>query len=69
MASGGGVRGGVVHGETDAEAGYPLAGRTEPRDYMATVLHLMGIDPESTLHDPQGRPFPASRGKVISEIV
>lgn len=67
--AGGGIKGGVVHGETDEEAGYPLAGRTEPRDYMATVLHLMGIDPESTLYDPQGRPFPASRGHVISEIV
>ncbi len=67
--AGGGVRGGVVHGETDAEAGYALSGRTEACDYAATVLHCMGIPPETILHEPTGRPFPVSRGRVISEIL
>lgn len=67
--AGGGIRGGVVHGATDNQAGEPISGRTTPADYIATVLHCMGISPESTLQDPQGRPFPLSRGRVIEEVL
>eukprot|EP00913_Durusdinium_trenchii_P035357 g33087.t1 len=36
--AGGGIRGGVVHGATDAQAGEVISGRVEPRDYAATVI-------------------------------
>jgi hypothetical protein len=42
--AGGGVRGGVVHGETD-EWGYKVVrDRVEIHDLHATMLHLLGID-------------------------
>lgn len=67
--AGGGVRGGVVHGQSDAHAAFPLAGRVEPRDLLATMFHCLGYAPDSELHDMQGRPLPVSRGRVIAEIL
>lgn len=67
--AGGGIRGGVVHGATDNQAAEPVSGRVTPADYIATVLHCMGISPESTLQDPQGRPFPLSRGRIIRDVL
>jgi hypothetical protein len=38
-------------------------------DLHATILHCLGIDPHAELHDLQGRPFPATRGEVVREIL
>lgn len=67
--AGGGVCGGVVHGQSDAHAAYPVAGRVEPRDLLATMFHCLGYAPDTELHDLQGRPLPVSRGRVITEIL
>ena len=67
--AGGGIRGGVVRGATDAQAGEVVEGRTLPRDYVATVLHCLGISPETIIHDSQSRPIPLSRGKVLHDIL
>jgi uncharacterized protein (DUF1501 family) len=67
--AGGGIRGGVVHGMSDKNAAYPIDGRVEPRDLIATVLHCLGFAPDAELRDAEGRPFPASRGSVIQSIV
>jgi hypothetical protein len=67
--AGGGVRGGVVHGKSDGHAAYPVAGRVEPRDLLATMFHCLGHSPDTELHDTEGRPLPISRGRVISEIL
>lgn len=43
--AGGGVKPGLVHGATD-EFGYNIVdGKVTVRDFQATVLHLMGLDP------------------------
>ena len=43
--AGGGVKPGIVHGETD-ELGYRIVdGKVSIRDLQATILHLMGMDP------------------------
>lgn len=67
--AGGGVRGGTVYGASDRQAAYPIDGRVEPRDLIATVLHLLGFAPDVELQDTENRPFPASRGSVIRAIV
>jgi hypothetical protein len=67
--SGGGVRGGVVHGKSDAHAAFPVSGAVEPRDLMATIFHCLGYSPNSELIDTEGRPVPISRGRVITEIL
>jgi uncharacterized protein (DUF1501 family) len=67
--AGGGVRGGVVHGKSDAQAAFPVSGAVEPRDLLATIFHCLGHSPDTELVDTQGRPIPLSRGRVISEIL
>lgn len=67
--AGGGVRGGIVHGKSDDHAAYPVSGRVEPRDLLATLFHSLGHSPDTELHDTEGRPHPLSRGRVITEIL
>jgi hypothetical protein len=67
--AGGGVRGGIVHGKSDSQAAFPMAGRVEPRDLLATIFHCLGHSPDTELHDTEGRPHPISRGRVITEIL
>ena len=44
-------------------------GKVEGRDLIATVLHALGLPPDAELRDTEGRPFPASRGKVLHQIL
>ena len=66
--AGGGVRGGVVHGSSDRHAAFPVEGRVEPHDVMATIYHCLGHRPETEIHDALGSPQPISRGNVIHSI-
>jgi uncharacterized protein (DUF1501 family) len=67
--AGGGIRGGIVHGQSDRNGGYPVEGRVEPQDLCATIFHCLGIHPEAELHDRFGRPFVASQGNVIEQVL
>ena len=67
--AGGGIKGGVVHGASDKLGGHPKDGKVEPQDMWATVLERMGINPGTEFRDPQNRPFPISRGKVIEAVI
>ncbi len=67
--AGGGVRGGVVHGESDLNAAEPVEGRVEPKDITATILHCLGINPATLVQNEEGRPLPLSQGRAISEIL
>jgi len=52
--AGGGIRPGIVYGETD-ELGYRVAkDRVTIRDLQATILHLMGLDPHRFTYRYQG---------------
>lgn len=67
--AGGGVRGGQVHGSSDASAAYPRDGRVRPEDLCATIFHCLGHAPETEYLDPLNRPHPISRGQVIHDIL
>lgn len=67
--AGGGVRGGVVHGQSDRQGGFPLEGRVEPQDLTATIYHCLGFSPETLIHDRVGRPLPISNGQPIAAIL
>ncbi|MEZ6138316.1 MAG: DUF1501 domain-containing protein [Pirellulaceae bacterium] len=67
--AGGGIRGGVVHGQSDRQGGFPLTGRVEPQDLTATVFHCLGFHPETLIRDREGRPFPISSGHPIAEVL
>ncbi|MFN0055010.1 MAG: DUF1501 domain-containing protein [Planctomycetales bacterium] len=67
--TGGGIREGVVHGESDRDGAQPHSGKVTPADVAATIFHTLGYDPRTELHDPVGRPFPLSQGEVIRQIL
>lgn len=62
MLTGGGVRPGTVYGATDQHAAYPVSHLVRPADLVATVYHLLGIDPHMTVNDRVGRPIPIAHG-------
>lgn len=67
--AGGGIRGGIVHGSTDRQAGEPLTEPVRPADYLATVFHCLGYDPDTLVYDLENRPVPISRGRVIEQVL
>ncbi len=70
VMAGGGVKRGCVLGKSDKIASDPLERRVSPKDILATIYHLLGIDPATTLTDQQGRPMAlAPEAEVIAEIL
>jgi uncharacterized protein (DUF1501 family) len=78
VVAGGGIRGGVVIGETDPEGGelkHPEEYEIETgkgiqvANIHATVLHALGIPHEKELMTPVGRPMALSKGLVIPELI
>lgn len=67
--AGGGINGGVVHGTTDRNAAEPLGDIVRPSDYLATVFHCLGFEPETVVYDVENRPIPISRGQAIRSIL
>jgi hypothetical protein len=70
---GGGIRGGITHGESD-QWGYKPADRsniTEVYDIHATVLHLLGIDHTRLTfrHNGVDRRLTDVHGEVIRPIL
>ena len=62
LLAGGGIKQGHVHGITDKDAGYPTSDPVHPSELVATVYHLLGIDPHMEIHDRVGRPYTIARG-------
>ncbi len=69
LLAGGGVKPGVVLGQSDRHGAYPLRGRVcTPADLSATVYHCLGIDHKREMTDQTGRPLPLTRGEPIREV-
>ena len=62
LLTGGGVRSGMVYGATDKHAAYPTRDPVSPGDVVATIYHLLGIDPHMTVPDLSGRPIAIAHG-------
>ena len=56
--AGGGVQGGRVVGASDPIGAVPADRPVEPADVAATIFHSLGLDLETKLPGPAGRPFP-----------
>lgn len=67
--AGGGIRGGVVHGASDALGAYPRSGLIHPEDITATMFHCLGYSPDTEFFDNQNRPYVLSRGQAIQPIL
>ncbi|MFC4870916.1 DUF1501 domain-containing protein [Negadavirga shengliensis] len=69
--AGGGVKPGIVYGETD-EFGYNITQKpVHVHDFQATVLHQLGLDHERLIYKHLGRKFRLTdvAGKVVHDIL
>ncbi|MBI2946542.1 MAG: DUF1501 domain-containing protein, partial [Verrucomicrobia bacterium] len=70
MLAGGGLRTGQVVGATNDKGERPIERPLTPADVLATVYHILGIDPRQTFLDNSGRPIPIlDSGAPIREII
>jgi hypothetical protein len=70
VLAGAGIRGGTIHGSSDAHAAYVKDAPVRIRDVCATIYHCLGIDPEMPVYDRGGRPHPvANGGTPIADIL
>jgi hypothetical protein len=69
--AGGGVKGGLAHGETDEFGYHAVEGKVHLHDLHATLLHLLGLDHERLTFRHDGRDFRLTDvyGRVVREIL
>lgn len=69
--AGGGIKPGVVHGETDDFSYNVVKDPVHIHDLNATILHTMGVNHEKLTYRFQGRDFRLTdvEGKVVKEIL
>ncbi|MGE3780606.1 MAG: DUF1501 domain-containing protein [Pirellulaceae bacterium] len=69
MLAGGGVKGGLVYGSSDATASEPEDDPVGPGDLATTMYYLMGIIADKEIMAPGDRPIEiVDGGKVIKEL-
>ncbi|MBM3982306.1 MAG: DUF1501 domain-containing protein [Planctomycetes bacterium] len=67
---GGGLKTGQVIGETDGRGERAKSGATNFQNVVATIYHVLGIDPAATIPDFTGRPqFLLDEPKPIKELM
>jgi Protein of unknown function (DUF1501) len=70
VLAGAGVARGKVVGRSDKVGGDPVESPVSPKDILATIFHLLGIDPHATISDFEGRPMPVLReAAVVSQAL
>ena len=70
VLAGGGVSRGRVVGRSDKIAGDVAERPVSPKEILATVYHLLGIDVETMLVDRTGRPLPVlGNARVVREVL
>jgi hypothetical protein len=69
--AGGGVRGGMVYGQSDDVGFAAVENKMHVHDLHATILHLMGIDHEKLTYRYSGRDFRLTdvHGKVVHDVI
>jgi uncharacterized protein (DUF1501 family) len=69
LLSGGGIRGGLVVGATNAHGEKPADNPVGPADLAATMFDCLGINAQDEFHTPEGRPVKISNdGRVLREL-
>ena len=66
--AGGGIKGGIAHGQTDELGFHAIENRHYVTDVHATVMHQLGLDPRK-LALPGRRRLDKDYGEVIHEII
>lgn len=69
FVAGAGVTRGNIVGASDKIGGDVADRPVSPKDLLATMYHLLGIDHHLPVEDRQGRPFPLVDGEVVTELL
>jgi hypothetical protein len=70
VLGGGGIRGGLVIGESDSTGAVPRSRPTTPADIHATVFRALGYQAEQINYQQvDGRPVPVCDGQPITELL
>jgi uncharacterized protein (DUF1501 family) len=69
--AGGGIRGGIVHGETDDIGRSIVRDKVDVHDLHATILHQLGIDHTRLTYRHAGRDYRLTdvHGKIVRGIL
>ena len=60
----------LIKGEWSTSQEWSAMAHTSPADFAATILSVLGIDPQMVLHTPVGRPIQlASGGRPVHELL
>jgi hypothetical protein len=65
LVAGGGIKGGVVVGETDKDGAYPVDNLQLPENLAATIYNALGIPESAVWHDDVSRPHNIYYGDPI----
>jgi hypothetical protein len=69
LIAGAGIARGKIVGATDKHASDVADKPISPKDLLATMYHLLGIDPHLSIYDRQGRPLPLVEGQLIADAL
>ena len=69
FVAGAGVTRGNVVGATDRIGGDVIDRPVSPKDLLATMYHLLGIDHQMMISNTEGRPLPLVEGEIIQELL
>ena len=70
LLAGGGVQEGRVYGSSDRTGSSPADRPIAPADIIATLYHLLGVPPNTNIHDVLGRPHPlVPGGRMMEELI
>ncbi len=69
MLSGGGLRGGIVHGSSDRIGAYPATDPVSPAQFAATLYHCLGLRPDTEIRDALGRPYRLAEASPVAALL
>ena len=70
LLTGGGVKRGMVYGESDKQGGWPIDGPVSSADYVATIYQLLGLDPKMVIRDQSDNPVHiALEGEPVWDVI
>jgi hypothetical protein len=69
LFAGGRMPAGTIYGASDKHAAYPARDPVTPQDIAATIYKALGLDPQTQIRDPFGRPFVLSDGTPIKALI
>lgn len=68
VIGGAGIKRGYVHGKSDQTGSAPTEDPVHPTEILATVYHVMGIDPATIVHNHLNQPRELVKAERVSQL-